>query len=567
MTSSAVRSDSSASERASDARVKTTADSLAGGEDLTKVVAAVFGADSTGVRLMPAADVEPVWDMDVRSYEAHERVAHYINLFSGSAKERFQARLSRGARYEPMIRAKLREGGLPEDMTYLALVESGYDPHAYSKAAAVGMWQFMSSTARDVGMRVDWWVDERRDPAKATDGAIRFLRDLQNQFGGSLYLAAAAYNGGPGRVSRGLTRFADEMEGSEGEDRFFALAEQDYLRSETKDYVPQLIAAAIVAKMPAKYGISVEPAAPYEYDSVRVEPGTSLAALSAASGATAAEVRDLNPALLRGVSPPDLAYWMKVPAGRAESTRAALDAMPESSRRGFTVRTVSGTGTTPAAFALAAGTTVKALAAFNPGLKTTRKGRLVAGQTLRVPSEEALAFARDVPNPSIEIYGSSSTRTLARAGYHVVKKGESLGSIAKRYGISTARLKSLNGIKGTRAVAGQTLRVRGTVARPETRSTKAVASRSTSSANTASRSSSKASAARKANAPKSTAKKPTIRKSSAGSSTKSAAKSSGRTASKSSAKSSTAKSSTAKASTAKKAPAKKSTSKAGSKKR
>ena len=149
-------------------------------EDLTKVVAAVFGnPEPGGVPLVAAVDAEPVWDMDVRSYEAHARVAHYIKLFSSSARDRFEARLSRGTRYEPMIRAKLRDGGLPEDMTYLALVESGYDPHAYSRAAAVGMWQFMSSTARDVGMRVDWWVDERRDPARATDGAIRFLRDRQ----------------------------------------------------------------------------------------------------------------------------------------------------------------------------------------------------------------------------------------------------------------------------------------------------------------------------------------------------------------------------------------------------
>ncbi|MEO7520722.1 MAG: transglycosylase SLT domain-containing protein [Gemmatimonas sp.] len=484
----------------------TLGDSVANGEDLIKVVAAVFGGESAGALLVAAADAEPVWDMDVRSYEAHKRVAHYINLFSGSARDRFLARLSRGARYEPMIRAKLREGGLPEDMTYLALVESGYDPHAYSKAAAVGMWQFMSSTARDVGMRVDWWVDERRDPARATDGAIRFLRDLQKQFGGSLYLAAAAYNGGPGRVSRGLTRFADEMEGSEGEDRFFALAEQDYLRTETKDYVPQLIAAAIVAKMPVRYGISVAPAAPYAYDSVRVDPGTSLAVVSAASGATAAEVRELNPALIRGVTPPDLAYFIKVPEGRGEATRVALDALPETAKLGFRSRKVTGTASTLSSFAAASGTSAKAVSAFNPGIKTTKKGRLVSGQTLRIPSIDALAFARDVPNPSIEIYGSSASRSLARGGYHVVRRGESIGSIAKRYGLSATRLKSLNGMKGSKVIAGQTLRVRSTVARPASKKSKVATSRPSSRSSAASKTTPRAAGSKKTSAKASSSK-------------------------------------------------------------
>ena len=221
-------------------------------DEVVSTVVAVFGDSAV---LLPvdsasAAD-DPIWDIDVRSYETHDRVEHYVGLFSNRSKEVFRARLSRGTRYEPMIRAKLRAGGMPEDLTYLALIESGYDPHAYSRAAAVGMWQFMSGTARAVGMRVDWWMDERRDPARSTEGAIRFLRDLQKQFG-SLYLAVAAYNGGPGRVARGLTRFASELDGAEGEDRFFALAEQDYLRAETKNYVPKLQALKNIFRNPAQ---------------------------------------------------------------------------------------------------------------------------------------------------------------------------------------------------------------------------------------------------------------------------------------------------------------------------
>src|SRR5438067_8930689 len=118
------------------------------------------------------------------------------------------------------------------------------------------MWQFMTSTARDMGMRVDWWVDERRDPVKSTTAAVRFIKGLQEQFG-SLYLAAAAYNGGPGRISRGLTRYADDFEGTSGDDLFFALADKKYLKNETREYVPQLIAAALIAKEPSRYGMTI----------------------------------------------------------------------------------------------------------------------------------------------------------------------------------------------------------------------------------------------------------------------------------------------------------------------
>ncbi len=383
-------------------------------EDVAATVVSVFG-DSTALHAstIKVADAEPVWDIDVHSYEARERVAHYVQLFTTDARDHFVARLSRGTRYEPMIRAKLKASGMPEDMTYLALIESGYDPDAYSRSAAVGMWQFMTKTARDVGMRVDWWVDERRDPARSTDAAIRFLGELQRKFG-SLYLAAAAYNGGPGRVSRGLTRYAGQMEGTEGEDRFFALAEYDYLRAETKNYVPQLIAAALVGKKPARYGIVIDSQPLFVYDSVFVPAGTSLASVAAASGGTKVELRDLNPFLLRGMAPPDNGLWLRVPRGRADRTRVALEALPTSARVGYRNVNVSGKATTLAGLAKSQGVTLRDIAWYNPGLKT-RKGRLTSGQSVRVPSVDAIAFARVVPDPAIEHYGSAPARRPSSA--------------------------------------------------------------------------------------------------------------------------------------------------------
>jgi membrane-bound lytic murein transglycosylase D len=136
-------------------------------------------------------------DLDIVSYASHDRVVFFVDAFSNASRERTRTFLTRGTRYEPMIRAKLRTATLPEDLYYLAFIESGYDLDAYSSAAAVGMWQFMTATAKGEGLKVDWWVDERRDPVAATDAAVKHLSWLRRQFG-SLFLSAAAYNGGTG---------------------------------------------------------------------------------------------------------------------------------------------------------------------------------------------------------------------------------------------------------------------------------------------------------------------------------------------------------------------------------
>ena len=428
--------------------------------EVDRRAADVFG-DALPVTPPPRAEAdsgasEPTWDMDVRSYETQERVSHYVALFSGRSRARIAERLSAGSRYEPMIRAAMRAGGIPEDMYYLALVESGFDQHAYSRAAAVGMWQFMTSTARDMGMRVDWWVDERRDPVRSTVAAVRFIRGLRDQFG-SLYLAAAAYNGGPGRVARGLAKYADDMQGAGGDDAFFLLAEKDYLKNETRDYVPQLIAAALVGKEPARYGMELQVKAPYAYDSVRVPAGTPLAAVASASRVATAEVSELNPHLLRGMTPPHDAWLVRVPVGSAASFDSLFAALPAPDRSATKV-VESRKGDTAERLAAARGIPVAALRSFNPRLRTLKSGRLAPGQAILLPTAAVAAAARNVPDPAVEKY----PRSTRRVKLHTVKKGETVGGIARQFATTSGQIMRLNGLKKPMIFPGQTLIVSGT---------------------------------------------------------------------------------------------------------
>jgi membrane-bound lytic murein transglycosylase D len=427
--------------------------------DVTTEAVKMFG-DSTAPPVDSAEDDEPTWDIDVQSYATRERVMFYIDRFQHGTRDGFTRWLKRSGRYEPMIRAKLRAAGLPEDMVYLALIESGFDPDAYSNAAAVGMWQFMASTARDVGLRVDWWVDERRDPVRSTDGAIKFLKWLNDQFG-SLYLAAAAYDGGPGRVERGLSRSADELDGVKGDDIFFALAEKNYLRAETRDYVPKLIAAALVAKDPSRYGfdsLTYDP--PLEYDSVRVGPSTPLAAVAEAAGVSTDDIIALNPYILRGVTPPRDSFTVRVPPGHADGFDAAYVGLPDGLKRAYR-HAETKKGETMASLARRGGVTVRQLSWYNPRLRTTRHGTLYSGQAVLFPSNAVVRAARNVPDPSIEKYGSSRGRTVT----HVVREGESLWSIAEKYKTTAQAIQRLNGFKKSIIFPGQIIIVKGSPAR------------------------------------------------------------------------------------------------------
>jgi len=247
------------------------------------------------------------------------RVERWMDRFQHEQKPSFERLLTRRGIYAEMIEPKLRQRGLPEELLYLAMMESGLKTRAVSKVSAVGLWQFMSPTAQQYGLRIDEWVDERRDPVRATDAALDYLEWLHDRFG-SWYLAAAAYNAGPGTVERVLRRHAEGRRGDE--DLYWEVL--DHLPRETREYVPRLVAATILSEEPHHFGITIDQADPYVFDEVFVPGSTSLRAVARMVDAEVGVLRDLNPHLLRGVTPPGVVYGVRVPVGESSAVVTSM---------------------------------------------------------------------------------------------------------------------------------------------------------------------------------------------------------------------------------------------------
>ncbi len=238
-------------------------------------------------------------------------VERWIEAFRTTRRAEFEELLLRREVYADMIESKLRERGMPEELIYIPMVESGLSPFAVSRVSAVGMWQFMSPTAQQYGLRLDPWVDERRDPVAATEAALDYLAWLHHRFGGSWTLAAAAYNAGPGRVERVLHRHAEGWLG--GEELYWEVRE--YLPRETRAYVPKLIAVTRLAARADSLGFDARSVEPFRYENVFVPGGTSLTGVARELGIEPKELEALNPHLVRGVTPPDEIFPLRVPVG------------------------------------------------------------------------------------------------------------------------------------------------------------------------------------------------------------------------------------------------------------
>ena len=249
----------------------------------------------------------------------NDHVERWLQRFRTTRKEEFEHLLERRGLFAELISGKLRERGMPQELLYVSLIESGMSPFAVSRVSAVGLWQFMSPTAMQYGLRVDEYVDERRDPVRATDAALDYLQCLHGSFG-SWYLAAAAFNAGPGRVERILNRHAGGRIGSE--DIYWQVLR--YLPRETREYVPKLVAVTILANQADAVGFAATQLAPYRYDNVFVPGSTSLSGVAESLGVDPSILRDLNPHLTRGITPPGEIYGVRVPVGRGAVVVAVM---------------------------------------------------------------------------------------------------------------------------------------------------------------------------------------------------------------------------------------------------
>ena len=347
--------------------------------------------------------------------------------------------LERADRYGAWVRDVLASHGVPRDLHHLAMVESGYVPTARSRAGAVGMWQFMPATGRGMGLRIDDMVDERMDPVRSTHAAARHLRSLHRDFGGDWALAAAAYNAGGGRISRGMSRF--------GARNFWELAERGDLAQETRHYVPRLYAVTIIAKDPTRYGYPAPSgvAKRFAYDSVRVDLPTPLPELASIAGVPLAELTDLNPHLIRQTAPAH--YWVWVPAGTGAATQQAYTDSEFRRRGGF------------AEYRLRQGDNLSTLASLT-GLGEDRIrqinlsvnfSRLRAGDRLRLPADAARTLASR-PAPA----AASSTRLAGRdADREEKREADASPELREDYSTGLVRVSPRRAASASRASADE----------------------------------------------------------------------------------------------------------------
>ncbi len=375
----------------------------------------------------------------------NRQVEFYLNFFQNSQHDIFARWLARSGRYLPMIRQELQAAGLPSDLAYLPMIESGYNLTAYSTAGAAGPWQFMQSTASRYGLTVNQYVDERRDPIKSTKAAISYLKRLYDEFN-SWQLAVAAYNAGEGRIRQAIR--------SKGTNNFWKLAqERGALNLETKRYVPKLIAAILIAKDPAKYGFAgVQAEPPFDFTTVDAPPRTSLAAVAVALGVSVEELRDLNRQLRKAVTPPSRSpYPLKVPTSKALLFARNMPRVHATVNTHFKTHVVARHETLSRicrVYNINKSTLLKA-----NGL---RRSKLKTGQRLRIPYQTTTYTLLNTNQ--IASLSKQPAMTAKNLLLHTVRPGETISQLAKRYNVTPQLIAAWNGLKDVNAIrAGQQL--------------------------------------------------------------------------------------------------------------
>ena len=378
------------------------------------------------------------------------QVKKWMDYFLNRGRGFFERYTERAGRYAPILGAILEEHGLPRDLIFLAMAESGFNTSAKSWAAAVGPWQFMPATGRIYGLDQDWYKDERRDPIKATVAAARYLAKLYGDFG-SWEVAAAAYNAGEGKLGKAIKKYKSED--------FWDISKGRYLKAETKDYVPKIMALAIIGKNLKSFGFDdVEFHEPLDFDEVSVKPGTDLVKLSEALGVDFEEIQRLNPEVLRWFTPPNAeSYKLRLPPNSAEKFAqccSKLDLLATDfqefvvTKKHMSITEIAKKFKIKKNYVLATINNVSEKATFAKGETIKLPFRL--GEIVS-PSNNLYADLYEKPRREILRRNHRNRRRLARSSrkksvrYYTVKKGESLFTVAQKHGISVKRLIASNG--------------------------------------------------------------------------------------------------------------------------
>jgi membrane-bound lytic murein transglycosylase D len=394
----------------------------------------------------------------------NDRVLTYVELFQGRLRGFIEEGLTRGGKYLGMIQDVFRAEGLPLDLAYVPLIESAFKPNALSRAQARGVWQFVRSTAKENGLRHDWYVDERSDPEKATRAAARYLKTLNSMFDGDWHLALASYNGGPGRVQRAMKR--------SGLEDFWDLSASNkkFLPRETREYVPMILAAIVIARNPAQYGFDIEPHDSLAYETVKLPGPLDLRRVAEWTGQPIDTIQTLNPELRRWTTPVRASgYELKVPKGVATALEARIADSDPGDRAALNWYTVKrGETLTTIARKLAVKKTDLAEANY-----VSEKSRVLPGQRLVIPRAPTSLLAAQPSRPvplaesrqmtsaqdfSVEAPDAEQSPDTARLVYRV-KRGDTLASIANLFRTSVTSLRRWNGLRTNRIAIGDRLTI------------------------------------------------------------------------------------------------------------
>ncbi|ACV67389.1 LysM peptidoglycan-binding domain-containing protein [Desulfohalobium retbaense] len=384
------------------------------------------------------SEAEIQFDLDVRETE---RMQKFFRYYTHKHRKTFQRWLKRAEPYLPHIRKVITEKGLPQDLVFLPFAESGFNPWAYSRAGAAGLWQFMPATGRHFDLRVDWWMDERRDPYASTQAAAEYLSRLYGQFQ-DWYLALAAYNAGEGNVGRALER--------SGCDNFYDLASsRRYLKSETRNYVPKFQAILKIVRNLEELGFEpIDWDASPEPSQVAIKGGTDLMGLADATGMSWSEFRKANPKFRRTVSPPDASYQVQIPAPKVAQAKAYLDG-PRAQKMAGGKRYRVRSGDSWWRIARRFDVPLTALMRLN----NTRSKMLHPGDSVLIPVSGEAARAR----------------VAAQDGEYVVQRGDSLWELARRMDTTVTKLRRANNLQNTTLRVGQRLTIPGGSQKAKTR--------------------------------------------------------------------------------------------------